>query len=107
MEWKGRKFGFVGLVESDWLSTLGAVDPNTLEYRDMATEGTKLAKQLRQEGCEYIIAITHSRLPNDEKLGDECPELDMICGGHDHGEQTRAEWNRAQQGMMCRERGIV
>jgi 5'-nucleotidase len=89
MDFKGRKLGFVGLVESDWLSTLGAVDPETIEHRDMASVGDELAKQLRGEGCEFIIAITHSRLPNDELLASECPQLDMIFGGHDHDYVTK------------------
>jgi 5'-nucleotidase len=95
-EWKGRKIGFVGLVEDDWLATLGAVDPATIEYRDFIAEGDKLAKELRRQGCEYIIALTHSRLPNDEKLANECPELDMVMGGHDHDyvvkEQPNHTW---------------
>jgi adenylate kinase family enzyme/2',3'-cyclic-nucleotide 2'-phosphodiesterase (5'-nucleotidase family) len=89
MDFKGRKLGFVGLVESDWLSTLGAVDPETIEHRDMATVGDELAKKLRGEGCEFIIAITHSRLPNDELLATQCPQLDMIFGGHDHDYVTK------------------
>jgi 5'-nucleotidase len=84
MTWEGRKIGFVGLVESDWLATLGAVDPETIEHHDMVTTGDRLAKQLRGEGCEFIIAITHSRLPNDIMLAEKCPELDMVFGGHDH-----------------------
>ena len=80
----GVSFGFVGLVEDEWLATLGAVDPVTIEYRDMFETGSALATQLRAEGCEYIIALTHSRLPNDELLAERCPEIDMICGGHDH-----------------------
>ena len=84
MMWEGRKLGFVGLVESDWLATLGSVDPETIEHHDMVECGDRLAKQLRSEGCEFIIALTHSRLPNDEMLAAKCPELDMIFGGHDH-----------------------
>lgn len=85
IEHKGRKFGFVGLVEHDWIATLGAVDPETIEYRDFVAEGDKLAKELRAQGCEYIIALTHSRLPNDELLANQSTEIDMVCGGHDHG----------------------
>jgi 5'-nucleotidase len=81
---EGIKIGFVGLVESDWLDTLGAVDPSTIEYRDMFKVGSELATKLREEGCAYIMAITHSRLPNDELTAEKCPEIDMVLGGHDH-----------------------
>lgn len=55
-----------------------------IEYRDFFEAGTRLATQLRSEGCSYIIALTHSRLPNDEALAERVPEIDMVCGGHDH-----------------------
>lgn len=31
-----------------------------------------------------MIALTHSRLPNDELMAERCPEFDLVCGGHDH-----------------------
>jgi 5'-nucleotidase len=84
LDHKGIKIGFVGLVEPDWIATLGAVDPSTIEHRDMFEAGSRLATALRNEGCAFIVALTHSRLPNDELLAERCPEIDLICGGHDH-----------------------
>lgn len=45
-----------------------------------------LAKQLRDEGADLVIAVTHQREPNDYKLADNLsPDLvDIILGGHDH-----------------------
>jgi 5'-nucleotidase len=45
-----------------------------------------LAPQLRAQGAEIIIAVSHQRQPNDEKLAHNIPEgtLDLILGGHDH-----------------------
>ena len=31
-----------------------------------------------------VIALTHMWNPNDHKLTDEVPELDLVLGGHDH-----------------------
>ena len=31
-----------------------------------------------------MIALTHMRVPNDEKLAAEVPEFDLVLGGHDH-----------------------
>ena len=31
-----------------------------------------------------VIALTHMREPNDERLAAEAPEFDAILGGHDH-----------------------
>ncbi len=39
--------GIVGLVEEDWLETLGAVDTTEMEYRDFVEVGRRLATELR------------------------------------------------------------
>lgn len=31
-----------------------------------------------------MIALTHMRTPNDIKLAENCNEIDLILGGHDH-----------------------
>jgi len=37
------------LVEEEWLVTLATVDREEVTYLDFVTEGTKLAKELRDE----------------------------------------------------------
>ena len=46
----------------------------------------RLSAQLRtQENCEAVIALTHMRVPNDERLAEEAGDvIDLICAGHDH-----------------------
>ena len=34
--------------------------------------------------AEVILALTHMRQSNDERLMREAPEIDLILGGHDH-----------------------
>lgn len=36
------------------------------------------------QGCDYVIALTHMRNPNDVKLAENVDEIDLILGGHDH-----------------------
>lgn len=36
------------------------------------------------QGCEYVIALTHMRSPNDVKLAEGDNKIDLILGGHDH-----------------------
>lgn len=31
-----------------------------------------------------IIALTHMRAPNDQRLAEMAPDIDLILGGHDH-----------------------
>ena len=43
------QIGFIGLVEEEWLVTLATVDREEVTYLDFVTEGTKLAKELRDQ----------------------------------------------------------
>ncbi|XP_028396283.1 snake venom 5'-nucleotidase-like [Dendronephthya gigantea] len=84
IDWDGHKIGLIGLVEKDWLDTLGAVDVDEVNYKDFVTVGKELSKKLRDEGCDFIIALTHMRLENDQKLAASVPGVDIVLGGHDH-----------------------
>ncbi|KAL1512707.1 hypothetical protein ABEB36_002253 [Hypothenemus hampei] len=84
VHWAGRRIGLVGLVEKEWLDTLATINPEEVTFLDFAEAGQKLAAQLKQEGCDYVIALTHMRTPNDIKLAENCEEIDLILGGHDH-----------------------
>ncbi|XP_013098225.1 trifunctional nucleotide phosphoesterase protein YfkN isoform X2 [Stomoxys calcitrans] len=76
--------GLIGLVEKEWLETLPTIDPKEVTYIDYVEAGNKLAAELRNEGCELIIALTHMRTPNDINLAQHCSGIDLILGGHDH-----------------------
>lgn len=44
-----------------------------------------MSKLLKEQGCEYIIALTHMLLHNDRILAEQCQdEINLILGGHDH-----------------------
>jgi 2',3'-cyclic-nucleotide 2'-phosphodiesterase (5'-nucleotidase family) len=36
-----------------------------------------------------VIALTHMRTPNDIRLAESVPEIDLILGGHDHVYEKR------------------
>lgn len=84
IEWHGKKFGFVGLIEEEWMATLSTIDPEDLEYIDFVSEGRRLAQNLRADGVDYVIALTHMRWPNDIRLAENVEEIDLVLGGHDH-----------------------
>lgn len=79
----GIKIGFLGLVEPEWIATL-SMDTTNVECKDPAECGTRLATELREQGAEFIVALTHMRMPNDVKLGKSTTGIDLILGGHDH-----------------------
>ncbi|GMH72035.1 hypothetical protein TrST_g2555 [Triparma strigata] len=82
----GRRIGFVGLVEKEWMATLSTIDEEDIIYEDFVTCAKRLSKVLRDhDDCEAVIALTHMRVPNDEKLAEEAGDcIDLICAGHDH-----------------------
>eukprot|EP00128_Syssomonas_multiformis_P011845 Colp12_sorted_trinity150504_noHs@10225 len=88
-DWNGHKIGLMGLVEIEWLVTLATIAPEELEFTDFVECANKLSKELRAQGCEMIIALTHMRQPNDERLCEEAEDIDLVLGGHDHHYETK------------------
>lgn len=86
VERAGRRIGFMGLIEHDWLATLATIDPEDVEYESFVTCGIRLAAELREvDKVDLVIAVTHMRLPNDRKLAEDAGGvIDLILGGHDH-----------------------
>ena len=86
IEKNGMKIGLIGLIEQEWLSTLGTIcNPDEQRYLDFVEEGSKYAKLLKKEQhVDLVIALTHMRWPNDSRLAQQVPDIDLILGGHDH-----------------------
>lgn len=85
IERSGFRFGLIGLIEEEWLSTLSTLDSSDVIYQDFVERGRELATWLKSElNVDYVIALTHFRTPNDIRLADSVPEIDLILGGHDH-----------------------
>lgn len=91
MDFHGRKIGLLGLVEKEWLVTLATIEPGDIDYEDFCPCGQRLARQLKEQGCEIVIALTHMRMPNDFLLAHEVAEVDIILGGHDHHYEVHPE----------------
>ena len=82
-------FHQVGLVEKEWLDTLAAINPNEVIYTDFVESANTLAADLKDnQNCDIVIALTHMRQPNDIKLAENSPRIDLILGGHDHDVQN-------------------
>jgi len=81
-EINGVKVGFIGLIDN-WLN-LSSPGANA-EYIDYIATGRELARDLKAQGAEIVIAVTHMDMAHDEELAAKVPEIDLILGGHDHG----------------------
>ena len=71
-------------MEREWLDTLATINPSEITYTDFVSAGSMLSKELKEKGCDLVIALTHMRTPNDVKLAEAVDEIDLILGGHDH-----------------------
>ena len=90
LERNGVRFGLLGLVEEEWLATLSTISKDDVAFTDYVLEGRRLARFLRQTyNVDYVIALTHMRLPNDMRLAEQVAEIDLILGGHDHDYECR------------------
>ena len=64
---------------------MSTINPEEVTYTDYVTAGNMLCKELKTaKKCEVVIALTHMRTPNDVRLAEEVPDIDLILGGHDH-----------------------
>ena len=88
---KGLRIGIIGLIEMDWLACCTTVAVDGLDYTDFVEAGRRLATKLRaEEAVDLVVALTHFREPNDERLAAEAPEIDLVLGGHDHHYSAKA-----------------
>lgn len=79
------KIGIIGLVEEEWINTLGTIDTDELNYEPFLLSGNRLSLELKEKhSCDLVIALTHMRLPNDLILANKIKHIDLILGGHDH-----------------------
>ncbi|EFR00461.1 5'-nucleotidase [Nannizzia gypsea CBS 118893] len=81
----GIKVGVIGLGEREWLATINYLPPNLI-YKSASETANELVPALRKQGADIVIAVTHQREPNDNKLAEKIPPglVDIILGGHDH-----------------------
>jgi 5'-nucleotidase / UDP-sugar diphosphatase len=78
--------GFFGIITPDTrhLSNTGA-DVKFLPVLDTARAAVK---ELKDQGADAIVALTHLTLAQDRELAREVKGIDVILGGHDHDPMT-------------------
>jgi 5'-nucleotidase / UDP-sugar diphosphatase len=78
----GLKVGLFGLIGKQAISYTTANEP--VEFTDQHETARRMVEQLRGDGAQLIIAITHSRVEEDIDLARDVPGIDIIIGGHCH-----------------------
>ena len=78
----GFKIGFFGLVtpETAVLSSPG----KEIDFAPVIDSARRAVEDLKSQGAELIVALTHQFLSEDRELAAEVEGIHLILGGHDH-----------------------
>jgi 5'-nucleotidase / UDP-sugar diphosphatase len=92
LERGGIRFGLFGMMGTD--SIQFTINPGAVTFSDPIETAQRMAKQLRAEGAQVVICLSHCgvREPTngpitegeDIDLARAVPEIDVIVGGHTH-----------------------
>uniref|UniRef100_U5EKN3 Apyrase n=1 Tax=Corethrella appendiculata TaxID=1370023 RepID=U5EKN3_9DIPT len=77
----GVRIGVIGYLTPE---TKYLAKPNTVEYIDEIVAINKEAEELKRQGVNILIALGHSGLARDKEIAENCPDIDLIIGGHSH-----------------------
>ncbi|MDQ0321829.1 5'-nucleotidase [Pararhizobium capsulatum DSM 1112] len=78
----GQKIGIVGAVAND-TPELSSVGDDVLIAQDVDTITTAV-EELKKQGVNKIIALTHVGYPRDLAVIAKIPDVDVVVGGHSH-----------------------
>lgn len=85
----GVKVGVFGLAypKTEWTTAPKNVENLTFDHpRDVAR---KAVRELRDQGADVVIALTHLGLGADIRLAEQVPGIDVIVGGHSHNRMRK------------------
>jgi len=82
MELENLKIGFIGLLGKDAKTKAYSYEP--LDFEDSIQSAKQAVEELKKEGVDLIIAVTHLGVSEDLELAEAVPEIDIIVGGHSH-----------------------
>ncbi|XP_058806741.1 apyrase-like isoform X2 [Phymastichus coffea] len=80
---RGNKdVGVIGVIFSD--TDKIAVGTGKLKFLEESKAVNLEARKLKAEGINIIIVLSHCGIERDVALANNCPDIDIIVGGHSH-----------------------
>lgn len=73
----GIRVGFMGLLYHPFRR-------DYVQTTDVIEAARAASENLRRDGADVIIAITHQDMAADAEMARVVPEIDLVVGGHDH-----------------------
>jgi 2',3'-cyclic-nucleotide 2'-phosphodiesterase (5'-nucleotidase family) len=78
----GLKVGVFGLIGKDAIQLIG--ETGGVQFLDQHEAARQAVDELKEQGADVIVGITHSGVDEDRQLAREVPGIDVIVGGHSH-----------------------
>lgn len=78
------KIGIIGLMTTELPTLSLPKNVEQLEVRSLSMTVNALIPEIKKNGADIIVALTHQGVTEDSLLATKCPDLDMIVGGHSH-----------------------
>ncbi|XP_052863804.1 apyrase-like [Anopheles cruzii] len=77
----GRRIGIIGVIHhaTDTLSMT-----ERLHFLDEVPAVNQEAAAMRQLGVDIVVVLSHCGLAIDQQIARECPDVDVVVGGHSH-----------------------
>ncbi|XP_017125485.1 protein 5NUC [Drosophila elegans] len=93
LETNGTKIGVIGYLTPDTKKLTLNMD---VEFNEEVESINAEAKKMKAQGIKIIIALGHSGYLKDQEIAKNCPEVDLVIGGHTNtflysGAQPNAE----------------
>lgn len=111
----GLKVGFFGLLCTE-LASCTSPGPNLKAGQDLVAISKKSVEDLRAQGCDVIVALSHTGIEADRLIAKSVSGIHAIIGGHTHTVMETPEiidgpdgWKTiiGQAGAMSRYVGVM
>lgn len=76
----GLKVGVFSLIGKDAIQVLG--EAGDMQFLDQHEAARQAVDELKEQGANVIVGISHSGVDEDRELAREVPGIDVIVGGH-------------------------
>jgi 2',3'-cyclic-nucleotide 2'-phosphodiesterase (5'-nucleotidase family) len=78
----GLKVGVFGLIGEDAILSMG--ETGDMQFADQHETARRMVAELKEQGADVIVALSHSGVDEDRELAREVRGIDIIVGGHCH-----------------------